>query len=250
MDIVVRDRVAAGIPLLELCRADDGKRPLVLLYHGYLGRKEFILAQAYYLAAQGFFVVAPDAFAHGGRAVPGDALSQPSAAGFIECVTRTSAEINTLLESCADDARADVGRVGLAGYSMGGCITFDYLMGSDRRVTAAASVIGSPDWVSVMRAASAQGLLPDTPEDIAARVRVTHPAAREDGFTPLPLLMLAGTADTLVPPEGVKGFYERNLSRYEQPERLCLKLYDNVGHNDTVEMNMELAQWMTRYLHD
>ena len=148
MDILVRNISLDEIPLMEVFNPDvKGKNPMVLLYHGYTGQKEFILSQAYLLASNGFFVVLPDAFGHGQRAEGGPI-------DLFTSILKTTEEVNKIIKFYDADDRVDNSRIGLSGYSMGGMITFAYISSPDNRVKAAVPIISTPDWVSKIGRAS------------------------------------------------------------------------------------------------
>jgi dienelactone hydrolase len=253
LDVLVARRQAGGVPLLDLVprdpKAPDARYPLVILVHGYSNFKELNLAQGYHVARGGFRVLLPDAWNHGERAAPGTI-------DFVEACTRTAAEVDGLIDAWAREPGVDASRVGLGGFSMGGCITFAYLAGGGRKVTAAASVIGSPDWVSVFESpdAKAQAAELGVPADPAgraaylARVRAAEPAGRLDAFAAVPFLVQVGALDTLVPAAPVGAFCERLAKRYPDPSLLRYVAHPNVGHGETIGMNLALAGWFIQHL--
>jgi len=252
MDIMVRQTTPQGIPALELVPQDSGPHPVVLLYHGYAGRKEFILAQGYNLARAGLHVVMPDAWGHGERATS-------AYCDFLEAVTRTVGEIEGILAaSSASSTRSGAAplRAGIAGYSMGGCITFAYLAAGGRGMAAAAPIIGSPDWVSVFETTDAQQHIAMvgetiggmTPEAYREQARSLQPLFRLDTFPRIPLLVQNGEADTLIPVGPVRAFCDRLRSRYTAQEMLQFIGYPGIGHADTVEMNLQMASWFRTHL--
>jgi len=253
LDVLVARRRAGGVPLLDLAPRDPaapGARfPLVILVHGYSNFKELNLAQGYHVARGGFRVLLPDAWGHGERATPG-------IIDFVDACNRTAAEIDGLVDGWAGEPGVDATRVGLGGFSMGGCITFAYLAGGGRKVTAAASVIGSPDWVSIFESpdAKAQAAELGVPADAAgraaylARVRAAQPAGRLDAFPPVPFLVQVGEKDTLVPAAPVGEFCGCLAKRYPDPSLLRFVAHPGVGHGETVGMNVALAAWFTQHL--
>ncbi len=253
LDVLVARRQAGNVPLLDLVPRDPaapGARfPLVVLYHGYSNFKELNLAQGYHVARGGYRVLLPDAWGHGERAAPG-------ILDFVDACNRTAAEIDGLVEAWAAEPGVDATRVGLGGFSMGGCITFAYLAGGGRKVTAATSVIGSPDWVSIFESpdAKAQAAELGVPADPAgraaylSRVKAAEPAARLDAFAPVPFLVQVGEKDTLVPAAPVAAFCARLAKRYPDPSLLRCIVHPNVGHGETIGMNLALAAWFAQHL--
>jgi len=250
MNFILSNIIKEGINLIEIYPAETvGRMPLVILVHGYLGQKEFVMPQAYNLARHGFFVVFPDAYNHGER-------NSGQTPNFIESVLKTTEEINTLIDCYENDDRVDLSRVGIAGYSMGGCITFNYLAGDDKRVKAAVPVIATPDWVSIISTDTVQGQLKSlgivkSDAEIEEYFRLAEqlqPLNRLSAMKDTPMLILNGDVDPLIPIEKVREFYKQLRELYTCKEDIKLIEYKETGHMDTVQMNMELAGWFKKYL--
>ena len=250
-DILLTHKTLKGIPVIELEPQDGLKhKPLVIMLHGYAGIKEFLLLQAYSLCAQGFFVVLPDAWGHGARS------DVTKTADFIDSVINTSSDINRLIEEYNDDHRTDNNRTGLVGYSMGGCIIFDYLVSKDVRIKAAAPVIATPDWVSILESKEAYPLMLEHGivssqkgmEEMKKRSYGKQPADRLDNFMPVPLLIQNGYEDTLIPIKPVNDCYEYLKEKYTDLSEIVFIPYPGIGHADNVPMNMQIAAFMKKYL--
>lgn len=248
MDVVIRRKKIEGIPLLELSPADIIKHPLVLMIHGYGNRKDFMLNQGYFLASQGYMVALPDAWGHGERS-PGGIPN------FFEAVQKTADEIDTIIDYYKEISYAGAERIGLVGYSMGGCVVYEFVCRPGCRAKAAAAVIGTPDWVSLMSMpATAQlflqyGLI-TSPDDMQALVGLAgriHPAAKAENAR-VPLLMLNGADDPLMDVPPIKTFAGQLTQRRGEDGTVRLSVYPGVGHADTVEMNVEIAMWFANYL--
>jgi dienelactone hydrolase len=253
MEIIVRNKRIDDIPLLEVFRRDhNSKKPMIILYHGYLGRKESVLLQAYLFATNGFFVVVPDAYGHGER-------SSGQIVNLFTSITESVSEINKMIDHYRDSREADYTRVGLAGYSMGGCITFSYLTLKDKRIKAAVPVISTPDWVSIIENLrtgellaefKAQGIIKHESEveEYLKVAKEIQPINHYEAMTDTPLLMLCGEKDNVTPPAGVKRLYEMLSSVFFDKNALKYSIYPEVGHGDTLEMNLELCEWMKRFV--
>ena len=247
MDIMIRTTARGGVPLLELWRQDlPGRRPLVLAQHGYLGRKEFILPQAYLLAASGFFTVVPDACRHGDR----DAVAAPDLFASARCSAQS---INALLATYAGDERTDPENAGFVGYSMGGMIGFYYLTLPDVRFKAVCPVIASPDWEAIAMAPETKTLFSQaglgTDQDFArqtASARMDNPAKKP--ITPVPLLIQAGADDPLIPADSIIRYVKQLRPLYRDESALDVHIYPGQGHADTIWMNQRIVAFLTRYL--
>ncbi|NLO83497.1 MAG: prolyl oligopeptidase family serine peptidase [Clostridiales bacterium] len=253
MEIIVRNNNIEGVPLLELFRMDQIlKKPMIIVYHGYLGRKEFILPQAYLLAVNGFFVVVPDAYGHGER-------SSGQIVDLFTSITKSVSEINMIIDSYKDSREVDYTRVGLAGYSMGGCITFSYITLMDKKIKAAVPVISTPDWVSIVERLKTDEMMADLKargilshesqvEEYLKIAETIQPINRYEAMKDTPLLMLCGEKDSVTPPAGVKKLYEMLRPIFFDKSALKYSMYPGVGHSDTTEMNLELSEWMKRFV--
>jgi dienelactone hydrolase len=250
MDIIIRQKNIYDISVLEMFKPDDTKKPMIILYHGYLGHKEFILTQAYNLARMDFFVVIPDAYDHGERNLSGNP------ADFFQTLSNTTGEVNKIIENYNGSEEADIERVGLAGFSMGGCLIFNYLTQEDIRIKAAVTVIGTPDWVSIVKTEEAMKLFKTT--DIIKNIDEMHqlqkialqvqPKGRIKSLRGASLLMLNGEEDPIIPLAQVKEFYMKLRETCKNENSIVLKTYPGIGHFDTLEMNMELLQWFSKHL--
>lgn len=253
MEVIVRNNHIGEIPVLELFQNNGiPQKPMVILYHGYMGRKEFILPQSYFLATNGYFVVTPDAYGHGERSGPG-------MVDIFTSIVKSAKEINGLIDYYKPNKEVDYTRVGLSGYSMGGCITFLYLTGSEKRIKAAVPVISTPDWVSIVEGLNteekikelkAYGILDqDSKVDDYFKIAETiQPINQYTAMKDVPLLMLCGEKDIVTPAAGVKRLYDLLRPITLDEKTLKFIVYPGAGHGDTVEMNFELAKWMNIYV--
>lgn len=230
------------IPCLSVAPAGlAASAPLVLVLHGLGGRKEKTLPALYALAQQGFRAVAPDARLHGERSDAGErearlyASSLSALAGMIE---GTAEDVSRLLDHYgAEDAA-------IHGISLGGYVTFAALL-TEPRLRVASVAMGSPDWLGPLRRS---GLGPGHPDyDRAARGNPLDFA--ELLYPPRPLLLLHGTADDVVSPEGVIALEQSLRPHYaDHPERLELRLYPDLGHHYVDDMFERTAAWFARFL--
>ena len=247
MDIMIRTTIRAGIPLLEMWRQDmPDRQPMVVVQHGYLGRKEFVLPQAYLMAASGFFTVVTDAWQHGDNSPS----SQPS---LLDSTRRTAEQLNGLLASYVADIRTDATRAGYIGYSMGGMIGFYYLTLPEIRFKAMCPVIGSPDWESVAQSPEVRKGFDAAGLGTEADWQALLQEAREGSpmnktFAAVPLLIQNGDADLLIPTSGVTRFTEQMKNRYADPTDLQLIIYPGQGHADTLEMNQRAVAFLQQHL--
>lgn len=148
-------QVALDGGTLHYSQAGTGTGPHVVLLHGLFAQKEQWHAMLCQLSAAGYTAIAPDLPGYG-RSVP-FALPDYRLARQVE-----------LLRQFIDSL--ELGRVDLAGNSMGGAIAALYARTDPRRVRSLA-LIGAPfgltDWSPQVQAAIEDGVNPFVPVDLA-----------------------------------------------------------------------------------
>lgn len=131
-------RRIGDIPVLECWTGSPGGKPLVFMTHGYGSFKERMSNFALQLAGRGYFVVAPDALAHGER-------NEPGAYSILQLVERSVADLDTLIEYYKANSEVDAERFSIVGRSMGGFVAYSYLVNGKHVPRAIAPTISSPD---------------------------------------------------------------------------------------------------------
>ena len=215
--------------------------PLVFVLHGLGSRKEKMLTALYELASAGLRAVALDARLHGERLDAGEReerLNRDYFGATSEMIEGTAQDISLLLNHFAPTC------AGIHGISLGGYITFAALL-AEPRLAAASVALGSPDWIGPLRRF---GLGPGHPAwDRAAALNPLDLLPKL--LPPRPLLMLHGTADAVVPPDGVIALEEKLRPLYASvPERLKLQLYPGLGHDYPDDMLACTCAWFERFL--
>ncbi|MCU0522935.1 MAG: alpha/beta hydrolase [Anaerolineae bacterium] len=251
MDIVTKTEWIAGVPALSCYDADAAAGlPLVLVLHGFTGRKEDSLGQATALARRGYYAVAIDAHLHGELgARPFDPAQV--AARMAEIAVVTAGALGPLIAAfSAEDGPADAGRVGLIGTSMGGAIICHYLPQRHPAVKAAVAMIaGIPAiWPTVLR--NARPLYPSfgvTDEMIREAEQIPYPPFLE-GVDDFPLLMQYGEADPLIPIDAIREIHAQVSAHSTGPAKLVVRTYPDVGHETPPRMVAEAMAWLARYV--
>ena len=234
--------LAGDVPGLVAAReglADDG--PLVLVLHGLGGSKEKMLPALYEFARTGLRAVAFDSRMHGERP---DAEAREATLGAdyfgatAEMIEGTARDVSRLLDHFS------AARAAVHGISLGGYITFAALA-AEPRLHAAAVAMGSPDWIGPL---GRFGLGPGHPAYDRA-VRLNPLDHLPQTLPPRPLLMLHGTADEVVSPDGVVALEQKLRPLYTaRPERLALELYPGLGHSYTDDMLRRSVAWVGKFL--
>ncbi|AEE97195.1 alpha/beta hydrolase family protein [Mahella australiensis] len=256
MKVTINPGKRNDITFLEISTDDRrNNKPMVIIIHGWSARKENMLFPAYFLAQSGFFVIAPDAYGHGERKT--DALKEPLSI-LMNAIAITADDINTLIDNYTDDDRVDTTRVGLAGVSMGGIITYSYIVKKDRKVKAAVSLISTPDISAALDSSSKEALFKmagidlhdddSKAKEILKIAEAIQPAKHYQDINGLPLLILNGTADPLIDIENVRKFYNFMKPIYYDAEAIQMIEYPDVGHAVNFNMVQDMAQWFETYL--
>ena len=253
MTVVIENFRIDRISMLEITQKGAPEHlPLVILIHGWTGRKEDVLFFAYFLAVRGYVVVSMDAFGHGERALKEGWTVE----AFSNLLLQTSDDINRVIAHYEKDPRVDVSRVGLSGISMGGVITYYYLTREDKRIRAAVPMIATPNFTSLINSQNSEEILRmlgQEGKDITADVTLgvimaMQPSQKMHLMTSVPLLMLNGTSDPLIDLEGVRQFYQNIKPLYKDPEAVKLIEYEGVTHYTPYEMQVDAFNWFQKYV--
>jgi len=255
MDIIIRHRILKEITLLEFFGNDNiPNKPMIITYHGLTGSKEEKLLMAYKLAQKGFYVVSPDAYEHGERKKQeGIDFNR-----FFEIIANTTDEIDQIINCFSDNECVDISRIGLTGTSMGGCITFNYLARPNRRIKAAVSVVSTPDWSSIITALDLlsqridkqhiKEIIGDKITKLKDTALSIQPLNNPGSLCGIPILLLNGETDEIIPIDNVRGFYNILSSIPGNEDNIKLITYPNVGHAETLIMIDEAVNWFKSYL--
>jgi len=234
----------AGAPAVLTSRQPPhvaAERGTVLVYHGFGGEKHGLEPLADGLADAGFLAVSVDIVGHGDRRLPDwdEVFSDQrwaddeaaTEARFLTLLNATAIEVPAIVDELFARGWAYDGRLGITGRSMGGEVSYAAIL-HEPRVTAAAPMVGSPEWTLPW---------PESPHRHAER------------FYPVPILAHNGELDEYVPARYVRDFRDRLTPLYAaSPERLRFIEYPGHGHFLTPELWQEAYQrvvaWFERWL--
>lgn len=231
----------AGTPALAAYRGDAeraGRRGAILYYHGFGRAKEDARDALAALAGAGFLAVGLDNVGHGERRLPdfgrrfdGLGPGPELEAGFLALVRATAQEVPLVIDDLIARGLADPGRVGAAGWSMGGFVAYA-AVAADPRLRAAAPILGAPEW-----------RLP----------WAESPHRHPERFFPTALLSQTAGGDRRVPPHAARHFHEALAPYYAgAPGRLRYVEYADVGHDVPREvadvMRQRMVDWFQRHL--
>lgn len=215
----------------------------ILFYHGFTMKKEDFEMDRQVLASLGFLVVSLDNVGHGERRYldfderfnETRSISEPEAieADFLQAVRETALEVPAIIDDLVQRGWARIDRLGIAGVSMGGFITYAAIV-AEPRLRVATPILGSPEW-KLPR--------PDSPH--------LHP----DRFFPIALLSQAAANDETVPARFARTFHEGLTDLYATaPDRLKYIEYPDEGHFLTseawVSVKQQMQEWFQRFMRD
>lgn len=242
------------IPVL-IAYEGEPRKPLVICQHGFSGNKEGMLRTCLKLANEGFVAAAMDAVKHGERrdsdllANLGDDPSQ-----MFQILIGTAEDVRTVIDYLGEVLGADQKISGMMGVSLGAITTLLAATMEDR-LKAAVSVIGGADFQTLVRKSSLEriglpvGQMTQFIESAGELIKRYDPIHNVQRFRSIPLLLLNGELDDLVPLECAQSLYEALKPQYQAtPERLKMKVYPGVGHEYTHEMEDDAVDWLKRHL--
>ena len=210
----------------------------ILYYHGFGGAKEDAREALKALTDVEFLAVALDSVGHGARRLPDVAQriaklppGPELEAEFLTLVRATTQEVPAILDDLIARRLADPKRIGIAGWSMGGFVTYAAVV-ADPRIRAAVAILGSPEW-----------RLP----------WIESPHRTPERFFPTALLSQTAGHDERVPPQAAGRFHEALEPYYmADPEQIRYIEYPGIDHRvpgeiaDTIRQCM--AEWFRQHL--
>lgn len=248
--------------------------PVVFFVPGYGATKEVCLNMAYRLGKQGLACVSFDPLHHGERYDPHlDRAYEPELGGifppetgidiyfnFLRCIHQSSADIATLLDYFARDARLDVSRAGVTGHSQGGYASF-LALADIPSLKAAVPMMGlptfyhrwrdvldesawsNPEWGAAIAEVAGQA------EEREAWIQEIDPAPRLPQLAPRPLLIMNGDFDTDQPKSYVLHWLRSQLrpASAAAPEMLKWNVYP-LAHVMTDRMLDDAVGWFEQWL--
>ncbi len=244
--------VLGDIPVI--CCYDDsgGKRPVLIMSHGFKGSKESFERKGsiYSFAQAGFFVLSMDNRFHGER--EGDdfkkvLMNEDEQLNIFEtrkAIKATAEDMSALLDMVSDNQFADSENAAVLGVSMGGFAAYSAVV-NDKRIKAAAPIIASPYWDDI------PGDMPEityksTAEELMVYSKNYQPASYINQFYPTSILMQIGDNDAHYRPDRVRQFYNSLKTLYKDaPDNVRLKLYKWTEHNCTDEMMDSAYRWLS-----
>ena len=224
------------------------KKPIVILQHGLTSKKEDMKDLAGAIANLGYVVITPDAAGHG-------ELKSKEKVSVIEMVGQTAHNFETVIEYFQGSAYADVERMGLVGFSLGGLASFSYAGNGSYNPRVVVSLCSTPAFedligedaayefykngkISITKKKEERGALE---EEIKSKSPYEKLLADTDTY----FFMLCGDADDVVPHEGNIRFYE---AMKDTSKDIKLIVKENQKHEITEEDLMQVLEYLKGHL--
>lgn len=246
------------IPTLIFYKESEGK-PVVICQHGFTGNKEMMLSTCLMLADAGFVAVSFDAREHGERRDPDARLDtftslRQDPAQFFRILAGSVEDSRKVIDYVGEKLNADLGRVGMMGVSMGAIITL-LAATAEERLKAIVSVIGGANFQVLVRKSSLYKtgletkLLEQFARSAGELIGKYDPINNAHLFRSIPVLLLNGERDDLIPLECASSLYEALGPHYQATsDKLRMKVYEGIGHEYTRAMEMEAVEWFKKNL--
>jgi pimeloyl-ACP methyl ester carboxylesterase len=253
--IALEENKSLGFTLHFLSSRREQKMPTIIYLHGFTGSKENHLNIRLGLADQGFLVVSFDARDHGDRRpLPElwNSCRDNFMETFLEVLFGTVDDTLSLYHHLSSRSEVDPDRIALMGGSMGAMIC---LMSIPRLPTlrAAVSMAGTMDFMRWQKETAGHELYRFHRGEISEKTRMRldeYEAKNHLGsFFPLPLLMVHGAQDELVPPRGQEDLYKQLKPFYKtRPDLLSYRLFPQLAHETSPELLATVHHWFTLHL--
>lgn len=239
--MILIDRIEiTDIPVLTVVQQSlvDEALPTVIYYHGFNGEKESSLTIAYKMAEKGIRVILPDAPLHGERAVSDEPIEHGHT--FWTIVTEAIEEIETIKIFLQSESVILDDRIGLAGTSMGGMLTYGALRTYDWIKTAAV-LMGTPYLTN--RAKTTMAMTSQKEEDMLQQVEEIDLTTSLPTLQQRPLFIWHGEKDDIVPVSDSRKFYEVLQKEYTNEEDLQFIEEKERIHNISKLSIRKTAEW-------
>lgn len=232
------------IPVLHVALHEQFQEPLptVFLYHGFASQKENYSLIAEIFSLYGFRVIVPDAPLHGQRIAERHLQDD-----FWPIIVQSVEEFPILFQYVADSYGVSPSKSAVYGSSMGGFIATG-IFGQHPDLSALVSVNGSGAWtVSEGQFRSMQGRPPATEEELHS-LQLFDPVNRVAHGLKSSVLLLHGDADTTIPIEGQRVFYERLCELGWPTDNVAFQAFSGVNHQVTTGMFEVALRWLCDHM--
>ncbi|MBA2874897.1 alpha/beta fold hydrolase [Thermaerobacillus caldiproteolyticus] len=254
--VIIENEKIAQIPVLHVVKEEKKQEPLplIIFVHGFTSAKEHNLHFGYLLAEAGYRVILPDVLYHGEREK--NLTEKQLQLSFWNIVVRTIAEIEQIKEELNRRHLIEADRIGVAGTSMGGIVTFGALA-TYSWIKAAVSLMGNPCYEAFFDAQIAMAKkmrisIPFTDEQLQKekeRLAKYDLSLHPEKLQGRPLMIWHGVRDQVVPYQYTYEFYEQIKPLYQGNEERVKGIFDDkAGHKVTREAFLETVKWFVQHV--
>ena len=237
------------IPCLKFKpKKSKGLLPTVLYYHGWGSNKEYQSFKASIIACNGYQVIVPDSIYHGERNSIDHNGPGMIEEYFWEVIIHSVEESKKLIKGLIHYHDADSNRMGIMGHSMGGFISSG-TFSMNQNIKCMINYNGSCAWVKADEIFRKMYDRQPANEEERSRIGKYDLICNRDKIKLRPILLVHGDADTSVPIDSQRIFYEEISPLYkENPDAIKLVEYKRLDHYISVGMLEEGIRWCNRYL--
>jgi uncharacterized protein len=239
-------RCCQNIPYWEINDPCMQAENVVIYLHGFSSSIEENLASVTQFASQGFTVIGIDARLHGIRKSP-EENSPGAVPGYFEksrLMIDTCMDVIKLIDHRASmpGANGDGLQIGVFGVSMGGMMA--YLLSSmDKRISAIAPTLSTPDWLAKMR--WAKRCLNRKKIDPIRRI---NPIRNIDRIFPTPMIIQNGSRDKVIPIEYTERYLPVLRKLYAGTGDRLVYIRHDCGHELTTTMVQNAIGWFRKIM--
>lgn len=240
-EYLVTQHIVDSIHFYDVRKRESKDMPVVILQHGMNGEKDDMFALAQTFVDMGYLVIVPDAVSHGeNQRIEGISL--------VEVMKETAARYDSIREYYRSDEDVKYEEFSLAGMSMGAMTTFYYGAYSENTPKCIISLYGIPKWEGLLGSdeiyteniAGKWTLVTDGEKrkKHVAEILQNDPANNLEYLLRIPILMINGEKDEIVPISAVKAILaEANL--YDN--KIASEIHEQQGH-DIANGDIDLAK--------
>ncbi len=231
----------------ELSRSDAPVgTPLLILLHGTTMKKGDMYWSAKIFADMGYVVAVPDLPGHG------EDISE-TPLNMYDIVLQTEQNIADILSMYTDVEYVNAEDFCVAGFSLGGFTALHYAAYSERKPQCVLSFCGTPVWSDILDTLT--GTVRQSGGNVAIATEAEKEQVRDlvlqnspdqnmEELLSVPILMVNGEMDDLIPADSIRGF-EQTASGY--PNQLEVIVMEGLGHDMLMDIP-EVGEFLEEYL--
>lgn len=237
------------IPCLKIrAKGSQGQMPTVIYYHGWSSSKEYQRFRGVSLAAYGYQIILPDALHHGERNPIQHSDPKMMEEYFWKVVLQNVEESRALIHGLVENHSADPQRIGVMGSSMGG-FSASGIFVHNPDLKCLVNFNGSCAWAKSEEIFRKRGKIPSADPSHIAVLAQYDPLQQKEALKGRPILMLHGDADSSVPIDCQRVFYQKVSPLYKDaPEKLKFQEIPRMDHYISTGMLEEAIIWLKKYL--